>query len=93
MSQAHSPTETLSREEVLAKYGEVDLFFSAYYKYSFGFSGIADDGVKVYMCIGGDSGDIYRFIVSRDEPKKLKDMEWGFARVSRDDQEIWSEST
>lgn len=84
-------TEPFSRDAILAKYGDVELFFTSYYKYSFGFEGVADDGLKIYMSIGGDSGDIYRFSVSRDEPKKLKDMEWSFARVTDGDRAIWDE--
>lgn len=85
------PTEPVSRETILAKYGDVELFFTSYYKYSFGFQGVADDGLQVYMCIGSSSGDIYRLSVSRDEPKKLKDMRWDFARVSDGDRVIWDD--
>lgn len=64
---------SLSKEEAIEKYGKVPLLFSSYYKYSFVFRGKAEDGAQIYVSVGGNGDDIYRFDVSRDSPMYLAD--------------------
>lgn len=52
--------------EALEKYGETMLTFSHYYKYSFTFSGFAEDGTGITMETGGNADDIYRYEVTND---------------------------
>jgi hypothetical protein len=56
----------MSRAEFLEKFGGVEVKFSSYYKYSFVFSGVTEDGTYVSVSIGGNADDIYRLDVSAD---------------------------
>jgi len=47
----------LTREEFIAKYGDVKVTFDCYYKYTFSFSGTCDNGNDVFVDVGGDSDD------------------------------------
>ena len=51
----------LSKEEAVARYGNVHCQFSSYWKYSFSFSGVADDGAEIRLSTGGNAADIYRY--------------------------------
>jgi len=46
-------------DEVIEKYGNVKLHFYRYYKYSFFYKGVADDGAVIILRYGGDSSEIY----------------------------------
>lgn len=61
-----------THEEIIEKYGEVELSFSSYYKYSFTFSYKRDD-VEITGSVGGDSDGIYRYELRWDTKKKVKD--------------------
>lgn len=52
------------------KYGDVDVKFSSYYKYTFTFTGEFDGGV-VLVEVGGDSSDIYRMEVCSDSSESV----------------------
>ena len=58
--------QVLDKEQILERYGNVKLEFDSYYKYTFTFAGVAEDGAQVSASIGGDSRDIYRMEVSAD---------------------------
>lgn len=63
----------MTREDVIAKYGDVKCFFSSYYKHRFTFRGIADDGMVVFLHIGGYGGDdIYRFSCEAENPETIR---------------------
>ncbi len=52
-----------TKEEVIEKFGDVEMKFSHYYKFTFYFDGVKDG--YVFECsFGGDSGDIYKTEVS-----------------------------
>ena len=57
----------ISQEEFIKKYGEVEVDFSSYYKYTFTYSGTLPDGRTICVRVGGDSSDIYRFEVVAGE--------------------------
>lgn len=78
-------------QEAIDKYGKIPLVFSNYYKYSFGFVGMAPDGARIYMSIGGDSGDIYRLNIGRDKEFFL-DQYCNYARITMNEEEIFSYS-
>lgn len=69
-------TVKLTDKGVWERYAEVPLLFDSYYKYSFGFSGVAPNGDKVYKSVGGDSNDIYRYEVGRDAPEFIEAGQW-----------------
>lgn len=52
----------MTKQEFMDKYGNVEVKFSSYYKYTFTFTGEFDGGVVV-VDVGGDSSDIYRMEV------------------------------
>ena len=53
----------VSKEEFLEKYGNVEVVFSFYYKYSFVFEATLAHGKTLYVSVGGDGDDIYRLEV------------------------------
>ncbi len=54
----------LTRAEFYAKYGEVEVTFSSYYKYTFTFSALLPDGKLLSVDYGGSSDGIYRYEVT-----------------------------
>lgn len=50
----------LTSKEFMAKYGDVPVKFSRYYKYVFYFTAVLDDGSTLEVGVGGNSDDIYR---------------------------------
>jgi hypothetical protein len=68
----------VTREEMMEKYGEVELTFSSYYKYSFTFTGTTPDGIKLMASFGGHAEEIYRREVAADTPETLRylDPSW-----------------
>jgi hypothetical protein len=83
----------MTKEQIYEKYGNVKLKFSSYYKYSFGFAGITEDGERVYASIGGDSDEVYRLDVDADTEETLKTLEPNIIRISKGKKTIadWSE--
>jgi hypothetical protein len=69
----------MNEKEILEKYGNVPLKFSSYYKFSFSFTGEAEDGTKIKMSVGGHPDDIYREEVSCEEVRFLIDGEYNYA--------------
>lgn len=81
----------MNREEMLEKYGTVPLKFTGYYKYSFSFSGVAPDGAKIYVSIGGNASDIYRLEVDPDDAITIKADDPCSISIKKDDVKIYSE--
>jgi hypothetical protein len=82
----------MDKAEVLKKYEDVPLKFASYYKYSFGFRGIAPDGAEIYASVGGDADDIYRFEVRPETERTLCDG-YSYAQVTINGEKVWSESS
>jgi hypothetical protein len=76
--------------EIKEKYGDVPLYFSSYYKYSFSFRGTAPDGTELYAFYGGDAGDIYRFEVDPDKKYYIKDLEANYISGKKNNEETFS---
>lgn len=51
----------MTKEEFMEAYGEVDVCFVYYYKYTFTFKGYSHNNEEVVINVGGDSVDIYKF--------------------------------
>lgn len=49
-----------TEEEFMSEWKDVELTLTSYYKYSFGYSG-EKEGKIIYVSVGGNSDDIYRF--------------------------------
>ena len=64
----------ISRKEFVEKYGNVEVKFSHYYKYTFSFSGKTDDGANIHVSYGGNHDDIYRFSVDADRGLLIEDL-------------------
>jgi hypothetical protein len=62
-------------QEMVKKYGDVELTFSNYYKYLFTFTGTAPDGVRLMVTVGGIAEGIYQFEVIANDPKPLRDLD------------------
>lgn len=68
----------MTREEFIAKYGDVKVKFEYYYKYTFTYTGTCDNGFHISVDVGGDGGDIYRLDVNTKEvPIKNLDITSG----------------
>ena len=57
----------MTYEEILEKYGATRMSFDYYYKFTFTFVGVAEDGVEVIAKYGENSDDIYRHYVDTQE--------------------------
>lgn len=49
-----------TQKQFLAKYGHVKVKFSSYYKFSFVFFAVLENGNRLAVTIGGDSDVIYK---------------------------------
>lgn len=50
----------MTKEEFYAKYGDVVVAFSSYFKYTFTYSATLPDGKILTVYYGGNSDDIYK---------------------------------
>ncbi len=82
--------QVLDKEQILERYGNVKLEFDSYYKYTFTFVGVAEDGAQVSASIGGDSRDIYRMEVSADCTKTLIGLGAECANVTLNGKQVGS---
>ena len=53
----------MTKNEFMDKYNDVEFIFSRYYKYTFTFEGVTEDGKTVILSCGGGSSEIYRYEV------------------------------
>jgi hypothetical protein len=67
--------ECMTREEFYAKYGEVMVKFSSYYKFTFNYTATLPDGKTLTCGYGGNSGDIYRHEVNVDSYDMIKHLQ------------------
>lgn len=79
----------MTREEFIAKYGDVKVTFDRYYKYTFSFSGTCDNGNDIFVDVGGGSEDIYRLDVNTNEAA-IKNLDIVYGHVSKDGVELES---
>ena len=76
-------------DEILEKFGETEMEFSSYYKFSFSFVGETKNGEHVSASVGGDSSDIYKITVDT-EKVKLDDLYPSSIEVTKDGKTIAS---
>ena len=65
----------MTREEFYAKYGEVEVVFTSYYKFTFYYGAMLPDNRRLSVCYGGNSDEIYRHNVGVGETIKIKELE------------------
>ena len=59
MTDVSSFPLSLSKEEILNKYGTVKMRPESYYKFAFTFKGMAPDGVEIFAVIDPTVDDLY----------------------------------
>jgi len=57
--------------EFIEKYGDEEVSFRSYYKYTFSFT--SENGLTVY--VGGNHDDIYRLCVEANKKYKISELE------------------
>ena len=62
-------------------YGEAKVVFTSYYKYSFSFRG-EFNGNSIYVSVGGNADDIYRFDVTAGKEVAVKELGMNYAEVT-----------
>jgi len=77
----------MTKSEFYEKYGDVEVTFVGYYKYTFDYVSTLSDGNTLYCQYGGDADDIYRFDVDT-LPITIKSLQPNFARISKDQVEV-----
>ncbi|MEY3531856.1 MAG: Synechococcus phage [Actinomycetota bacterium] len=70
----------LNEKEFLEIYGEAKVVFTSYYKYSFSFRG-EFNGKSIYVSVGGNADDIYRFDVDAGKEYAVKQLGISYAEV------------
>ena len=70
----------LNEKEFLELYGEAKVVFTSYYKYSFSFIG-EFNGKSIYVSVGGNADDIYRFDVDAGKEYAVKQLGISYAEV------------
>jgi len=80
----------MTKQDVVSLYGAVECTFNEYHKYKFHFSGIANDGAKIHIVVGGDAADIYRIHIDADEVVTISDCDYDQASVVINGNTVWS---
>ena len=64
----------MTRLEFIEKYGDVDVTFTSYYKYTFTYTATLPDGKRLTVGYGGDSSAIYRHEVTAARTSKVAEL-------------------
>lgn len=64
----------MTKQKFYEKYKDVDFYFSHYYKYTFTFKGDYE-GKEVFIGVGGNSDEIYRFEVGKDVCENILNLQ------------------
>ena len=73
----------MTKEEFIAKYGDVKVRFSNYYKYEFVFWGTLPNG-RLVCSFGGEPDDIYKCEVTTEETT-VREIEPNYGKVYSED--------
>lgn len=65
----------MTRDEFYAKYGEVEVTFSWYYKFTFTYAATLPDGKRLTVGYGGNSDEIYRHEVAPNCAEKVSSLQ------------------
>jgi hypothetical protein len=69
-----------TRADFIERFGDIELAFSSYYKYTFTYTGegtdpVTGETVKVSIGYGGTADDIYRYEVSVNDRVTVRDLD------------------
>ncbi len=78
----------MTKQEILEKYGKINLKFTTYFKYEFYFLGVTENGTQIYTSIGGCSSEIYNLDVSSDAKETLISLETQWVIITLNGKEI-----
>lgn len=80
----------MTKDEFLDTYKNVEVSFTEYYKYTFTFRGISENGDTIECSCGGTSEEIYRFEVISGKRIPISDLKLDLYKgiVFRDGKEI-----
>ena len=70
----------LTQKQFIEQYGEVQVIFTRYYKYSFFFEGEIENKL-IRLIVGGSSDDIYRFWIESNKRYKVSELDASFASI------------
>jgi len=81
----------MTLEEFKEKYQHTTVTFQTYWKYTFTFRGVAEDGVVISCGVGGNADDIYRFEVCNNDTSIVGDPRenWTSVFAYKDGEEIF----
>lgn len=80
-------SNSITRQEFYDKYGEVEVEFKSYYKYTFTYTGVTEDGITISVDYGGDDSEIYRHDVSVGVKEKVGSL-YPYAGFAHRDGEV-----
>ena len=80
----------MTKEEFIEKYGDVEVSFSSYYKFTFTYKAILEDGSTVFVDFGANSEDIYRHEVTSTGVETIKALDPYAGSVYKDGIEVES---
>ena len=80
----------MTRSEFYNKYGDVEVTFSSYYKYTFNYTAVLVDGKLLTVGYGGSSDQIYRYNAYAGQTVKVKDLQPYNGSVYKDTEEVES---
>lgn len=64
----------MTKSDFLNKYGDVEVTFSSYYKYTFTYTATLPDGKHLTVGYGGCSDEIYRHEVEAGSVEKVRNL-------------------
>jgi len=65
----------MTRAEFYAKYGDVEVTFTSYYKYTFTYAATLPDGKRLTVGYGGSHDEIYRHEVTTSCAEKVSSLQ------------------
>ena len=74
----------ITNEEFIALYGDVEVEFYSYYKYTFTYRGELPDGSVIFCDYGGNSDEVYRYEVNAGDKIAIKSVYPYAGRVIKD---------
>ena len=83
-------TIDMERKEFIEKYGDVEVTFSHYYKYTFTYATELQDGSKLSVGFGGHHDDIYHAEVSNNDKQLVRNLDPYIGSVYKDGGKVCS---
>ena len=80
----------MTKDEFIEAFGEIEVTFSHYYKYTFSYTADLPDGSKLSVSLGGNADDIYREEVSNNHKSSVSALSPYTGSVYKDEVEVCS---